>query len=71
MATARCHRKATHTPPNAAASRGMRNALQALYGNHAPMLPDAQAETWRALQLVPTSKRQGDLPLTLPEPESR
>jgi hypothetical protein len=48
----------------------MRDALQALY-SEAPMSSDAQAETWHALQLVPTSKRQGDLSLTLPEPDSR
>jgi hypothetical protein len=68
MATARCQRKATHAPPNAAASRGMRDALQALYGEGVPMPDDAQAQTWRALQLVPSRKRQGDLALVLPEP---
>ena len=68
---ARCHRKATHAPPNAAASRGMERALAALYGSAAPMPADAQADTYRALQLVPYRKRQGDLPLSLPEPEPR
>jgi hypothetical protein len=69
MAMARCHRKATHAPPKAAASPGMRAALQALYGEGPPMPADAQAQTWRALQLVPSRKRQGDLPLSLPEPD--
>jgi hypothetical protein len=43
--------------------------MQALYGEGAPMPADAQAQTWRELQLVPSRKRQGDLPLSLPDPE--
>jgi hypothetical protein len=69
MATARCHRTATHAPPKPAAARGLATALQALAGEGGPMRADEQAETWRALQLVPTRKRQGDLPLSLPEPD--
>jgi hypothetical protein len=69
MATARCHRTATHAPPKPAAARGLASALQALYGDLSPMPADAQVQTWRELQLVPSRKRQGDLPLSLPEPE--
>jgi hypothetical protein len=71
MATARCHRTATHAPPKPAAARGLASALQALAGECGPMPADAQAQTWRELQLVPSSKRQGDLPLSLPEPDSQ
>jgi hypothetical protein len=71
VASSRCHRKATHAPPSAAASRGMASALQALYGEGTPMPADAQADTYRALQLVPYRKRQGDLALVLPEPDPR
>lgn len=68
---ARCQHKATHAPPKPAAARGLALAFAALYGEAAPMPADALASTYRALQLVPYRKRQGDLPLSLPEPDPR
>lgn len=69
MASPRCHRRATHAPPNTASLRGLQAALAELYADAAPLPADVRAEIERTAQQAPYRKRQGDLSLVLPEAE--
>ena len=66
-----CRRHATATlrqPPARGWDAGMRSAFAALHAELPPLAPDERARIERENAAVPyRSKRQGDLPLLLPE----
>lgn len=64
MAKARRQHRATHKPATAAASRGIRLALQALYSPET-VTPEQAAAIQHQLAEAPYLKRQGEL--SLPE----
>lgn len=61
MYTRRCHRRVTHRPPNAAATRAVLQVM-ALLASPAHPVPDAMAERERLrLEADAQRRRQGEL----------
>ena len=71
MHQARRQHRAPRRSANAASMRGLQAAMAELYAPHEPMSADAEAQQLRVLQEAPYRKRQRELALVLPEPESR